>query len=180
MRHTLLPLHERILLRREYHIRVTIVFLFLLCLSLLIGISSLFMTYMKALSLESEIQAKVKSLDKDGVSGDIKEIQQSVVRSLALLDSLNKEKTPILYSDLIAGLINMRGTLKFTGFSVAKSGTTTYSINLQGIAPTRNSLLSFKSNFENLTPGNKVELPVSELAKSSNINFSLQLKQEIK
>jgi hypothetical protein len=99
---------------------------------------------------------------------------------LALLDSLNKEKTPILYSDLIAGLINMRGTLKFTGFSVAKSGTTTYSINLQGIAPTRNSLLSFKSNFENLAPGNKVELPVSELAKSSNINFSLQLKQEIK
>lgn len=179
MRHTLLPLHERILLRREYHVRITIVFLFLVCLSLLIGISSLFMTYVKALSLESEIQAKANKVDIEKDSKDIKEIQQSVVKSLALLDSLNKVKKSVPFSDVIGGIINMRGTLRFSAFSVAKIATTTYSISIQGVAPTRNSLLSFKTNFENLANGNKVELPVSELAKSSNIQFSLQLKQEI-
>lgn len=179
MRHTLLPLHERILLRREYHVRVTIVFLFMVCLSLLIGISSLFMTYVKALSLESDVQAKANAVDVEKDSKDIKDIQQSVVKSLALLDSLNKEKKVVPFSDLIGGIINMRSVLRFTAFSVAKVGTTTYNISIQGIAPTRNSLLTFKTNFENLATGNKVELPVSELAKSTNIQFSLQLKQEL-
>lgn len=179
MRHTLLPLHERILLRREYHIRVTIVFLFMVCLALMIGISSLFITYVKALTLEAEIQEKANSLDNDKDSSDIKDIQQSVVKSLALLDSLNKEKKLVPNTDLIGGLINMRGSLRFTAFSTAKTGTTTYSINVQGVAPTRNSLLTFKSAFESLASGNRVDLPVSELAKSTNIQFSLQLKQEL-
>jgi hypothetical protein len=73
----------------------------------------------------------------------------------------------------------MRGSLKFTSFSVMKVATSTYNITIQGLAPTRNSLLTFKTNFENLAPGNKVDLPVSTLAKSTNINFSLQLKQEL-
>ena len=179
MRHTLLPLHERILLRREYHIRVTIVFLFMVCLALLVGISSLFITYVKALSLESDIQQKVNSLDNEKISSDIKDIQQSVVKSLALLDSLNKEKKFVPITELIEGLIKMRGSLRFTAISTAKIGTTTYNINIQGVAPTRNSLLAFKSAFENLAQGNKVDLPVSELAKSTNIQFSLQLKQEL-
>ncbi len=179
MRHTLLPLHERILLRREYHIRVTIVFLFMVCLAILIGISSLFMTYIKALSLETEIQEKANAVDVDKDSKDIKEIQQSVVKSLALLDSLNKEKKVVQISDLIGGVIAMRGQLRFTALSASKVGTTTYNISIQGVAPTRNSLLAFKSTFEGLAPGNKVDLPVSELAKSTNIQFSLQLKQEL-
>lgn len=179
MRHTLLPLQERILLRREYHTRITISFLFILCLALLVGISSLFLTYIKALSLESEIQNKANVVVKDKDSADIKEIQQSVVKSLALLDSLNKEPKSVSLSDLISGVINMRGSLKFTSFSVMKISTSTYTINIQGLAPTRNSLLTFKTNFENLAPGNKVDLPVSTLAKSTNIAFSLQLKQEL-
>ncbi len=179
MRHTLLPLHERILLRREYHVRITIVFLFMVCVSILVGISSLFLTYTEALSSEDKVLTEAAAVDKDPVDAEIKEIQKNIVRSLALLDSLDKEKKTVLASDLIGGLINMRGTLEFHNFSVNKVGTTTYAMNIQGFAPNRNALLTFKTDFENMNPGNKVDLPVSELAKSTNILFSLQLKQEL-
>lgn len=178
MRHTLLPLHERILLRREYHVRITIVFLFMVCVSLLIGIASILPTYTNALNMESEILNKTVKT-KDNTSAEVKEFQKNVARSLALLDSLDKNDDSMIFHDIISGLISLRGSLKFNNFSISKTGTTTYAISLQGFAPNRNSLLSFKSNFESLNPDNKVDLPVSELAKSTNIQFSIQLKENI-
>lgn len=179
MRHTLLPLQERVMLRREYHIRVTIVFLFMVCVSILVGIASLLPTYIDAKQLEKDILAKsVKGNEEQ--SADIKEFQKNVARSLSLLDSLDKSKEPTTFSNIIYSVINMRGGLKFSNFSVTKNGTTTYTIQIQGLAPNRTALLNFKTNFEGLSPDNKVDLPVSELAKSSNIQFSIQLKQNIK
>ncbi len=178
MRHTLLPLHERILLRREYHVRITIVFLFMVCVSLLVGIASILPTYTSALNMESEILNKTVKT-KDDSSQEVKEFQKNVARSLALLDSIDKGKDSVIFHDVIAGLISLRGTLKYNNFSISKTGTTTYAISLQGYAPNRNALLAFKTSFESLNPDNKVDLPVSELAKSTNIQFSIQLKQHI-
>lgn len=178
MRHTLLPLQERITLRREYYTRINIVFCFLLSLSIFVGISSLFPVYIKALSVQSDFETQVENL-KDEVDPNIKEVQKSISNSLLILDSLNKESNSPLISDVISGIINIKGNLKFSSISVGKISTSTFTIAVQGIAPDRNSLLDFKRNFENLSPKNKVELPVSSLAKSSNIQFSLQLKEEL-
>ena len=176
MRHTLLPLHERIILRREYHVRVTIVFLFMVCVATLIGIASLLPTYIDAKQLEKDILAKsVKGNEEQ--SADIKEFQKNVARSLSLLD---KSKEPTTFSNVIYSVISMRGALRFNNFAINKTGTTTYSIQIQGVAPNRTALLNFKTNFEGLGSDNKVDLPVSELAKSSNIQFSIQLKQNVK
>ena len=178
MRHTLLPLQERITLRREYYTRINIVFCFLLSLSIFVGISSLFPVYIKALSVQSDFETQVENL-KDEADPSIKEVQKSISNSLLILDSLNKESSSPLISDVISGIINIKGNLKFSSVSVSKISTSTFTIAVQGLAPDRNSLLDFKRNFENLSPKNKVELPVSSLAKSSNIQFSLQLREEL-
>lgn len=178
MRHTLLPLQERIVLRREYYIRINIVFCFLLSLSIFIGISSLFPVYMKALAVQSDFESRVESIDND-VDLKVKEVQKSIANSLSILDSLNKDSDSPMASDVIGGIINMKGNLKFSGISVSKLATSTFAISIQGVAPDRNSLLDFKRKFENISPKNKVELPVSSLAKSSNIQFSLQLREEL-
>lgn len=178
MRHTLLPLQERIVLRREYYIRINIVFCFLLSLAIFVGISALFPVYIKAVSTRSEFESQVKKTNND-VDPNVKEVQKSIANSLSILDSLNKESNSILISDIIGGIINMKGNLKFSSISASKVSTSTFMISVQGIAPDRNSLLNFKKSFENMSPKNKVELPVSSLAKSTNIQFSLQLKEEL-
>jgi hypothetical protein len=178
MRHTLLPLQERIVLRREYYIRINIVFCFLLSLAIFVGISALFPVYIKAISTRSEFESQVKKTNND-VDQKVKEVQKSIANSLSILDSLNKESNSVLISDIIGGIINMKGNLKFSSISASKVSTSTFMISVQGIAPDRNSLLNFKKSFENMSPKNKVELPVSSLAKSTNIQFSLQLKEEL-
>jgi len=178
MRHTLLPLQERIVLRREYYIRINIVFCFLLSLAIFVGISSLFPIYIKALSIQSEFEKQAKQISSE-VDNNVKEVQKSIVNSLAILNSLNKESNSPVISDVINGVINMKGNLNFSSLSVNKTATSTFTIGVQGIAPDRNSLLTFKRNFENMSPKNKVELPVSSLSKSVNIQFSLQLKEEL-
>lgn len=180
MRHTLLPLYERKLLRREYFFRVMIVLFFLSSLSVLLGIASIFPVYIKAADLKRESDLEVSRINKKNGDSSLKNIQKSVANSLILLNYLEKNNENIEISSLIEEVLNMRGELSISSFSSTKTSTTTFSMNIQGIAPTRKSLLDFKSNFEGLREGNKVNLPVSELAKNSKIPFSLELKQKIK
>jgi hypothetical protein len=179
MRHTLLPLHERVVLRREYYMRVAIVLCFMVSLSILIGVVSLFPTFIKTVSEESDAKNAEASVAKAPINQDLKIVQQKVVNSLALLDSLKKDNDSPKISDLVKAILIMKGEVKFNSFSAAKEGTTTFTMSLQGVAPTRNELLSFKNNFEALSLENKIDLPVSSLAKSTNIQFSLQLKEKM-
>jgi hypothetical protein len=179
MRHTLLPLHERIILRREYYRRVTIVFCFIFSLAVLVGIATLFPTFIRAMALQVETEKLAKEVQTESENGNLKEIQKSVAKSLALLDSLDKDKKTPKISNLIEGVISMRGSLTFTNFTATKISTTTFTMNIQGVAPSRNALITFKNNFESQLPGNKINLPVSELAKNNNFQFTLQLQQKL-
>lgn len=177
MRHTLLPLNERIALRREYYVRVGVVACFILSTVFVVGIVSLFPTFIKTISMEGSMKSNSLNLGKESVDPELKLIQQKVTKSLALLDLLGKEDKNPKMTELIKGIIDIKGDIKFNNFSAMKTSTTTFTMSIQGVSPTRNSLLAFKDRYESLYPGNKIDLPVSELAKSSNISFSLQLKQ---
>lgn len=179
MRHTLLPLDERIKLRREYYRRVTIVFCFTLALSVLIGIASLFPTFVRSTAFRIETENALKLVQGEPEDKNLKDIQKSVAQSLALLQSLKKDSGSENISDLISEIIKIKGNIKFTNFSASKVSTTTLSMNIQGVAPTRNDLLLFRDNFEKMIPGNKVDLPVSELAKNTNFQFTVSLKQKL-
>lgn len=179
MRHTLLPLNERISLRKEYYIRIGVVACFVLSLIFVIGIVSLFPTLVKTISMEDNIKSNALNLGKESADPELKTIQQKVTKSLILLDFLNKgDKSPKM-TELIGEIISIKGDIKFNSFTASKISTTTFTMSIQGVSPTRNSLLAFKDRYERLYPGNKIDLPVSELAKSSNISFSLQLKQKM-
>lgn len=178
MRHTLLPLNDRKALRREYYVRALTVFFFVLSLAELVGVVALFPSFVRVV-LEQRSAAKSAVGSKDPSGSELKALQQNVVRSQALLDSLNKTANAPKISDLVGEVIALRKNIRLNSFSVNKTGTTTYTMTISGTAPARNDLTSFKSLLELARPDNKVDLPVSELAKSSNIKFSLQLREKI-
>lgn len=159
--------------------RALTVLLLLISIAGLIGIVALFPSFIKAYSEESEALNKVSSINIKNSNENSDSLQSEIVFSKKLLSYLHKEDREQNSSNIINSLIGMRDSLKLTSISLTKVSTSTVSIILQGIAPTRNSLLDFKKQFEANKPGNIVDLPVAQLSKSSNIQFSLKLTQQI-
>lgn len=179
MRHTLLPLNERKVLRREYRVRVAIVACFVISLAGLAAIASVFPIFVRT-TMERILQEKsLTILEQSNKDSELASLQQSVAKSQSLLEILSEGQDDPKVSDVIKNIVAMRRDIKLTSIYVTDVSSTTASISIQGVAPTRDSLLSFKKRFESAVPGNSVDLPVSELAKNSNIQFSLRLIQKM-
>lgn len=175
MYHTLLPLDQRNALRREYRVRAAIVFLFMISVAFIIGVVALFPAYFKVLDEEKSALTELASATGSSGKSGLSDLEKNVSKDQALLGSLSDGLSDPRASLLIEKLVGVRGEIKLRGFSVADIASSSATITIQGNAPTRDSLQSFQKRLEVLS-GKKISLPVSELAKSSNIDFSLQVR----
>ena len=179
MRHTLLPLQEKIVLRREYRFRAVIVLLLLISAAGFIGIISLFPSFIKASYEEKTSEMDVNLLKVEKNKQGLNTLEENISLSKKLLAHFDNEIFQIKTTAIINNLIAIKDTLRITSISISRSTPNTATIIIQGIAPTRNSLLAFKTKFESALPGNKVDLPVSQLGKSTNLQFSLKLTETL-
>ena len=110
-----------------------------------------------------------------------KEVQnRSVIESRLRTDSLMIER---LLSESgnskpsqdIRFIAAERGVVRFTTISYGMVGTSTVVVVVQGIAPNRNDLIALKNKMAMSLPMAKIELPLSELAKSKNVIFSMKV-----
>lgn len=180
MYHTLVPQYERLALRREYRLRAFIVLCFALSVAGVIGIVSLSPAFMSASIEEQAAQRDLLSIKKAKDSSGLTAIQQKVAYSQGLLNILEQGSDRPRPSSLIELLVGERGPVKINSIGVNQISSTTATISIGGIAPTRDSLLAFKSRLIAVNEGNKVDLPVSELAKSTNIQFSIRVIHKLK
>jgi hypothetical protein len=165
-------------MRKEYTIRLVIVFAFALSVTFVIGIISLFPSFISAM-MERDAQNKIITTQNQA---DQANKSSELLKDLSLeKEMLNEIKVNGLGSDYfhprIEQLISLRGDVKISSISINKNAEGLTEIVVQGFANTRQSLLAFKSRLEsnkNLT----VNLPVSQLAQSSNIRFSIQIKDK--
>lgn len=160
--------------------RLLVVSCFMVSVAGLMGIVSLFPLFIGAVVEEKNLSGgkvdnSVGSVDKNSLS----EIQRKMSQSKILLDTLDKGSDEPAISDLISDVIRIREKVTITSIAANKLSSTTFSVTIQGIAPTRNDLISYKDRFVAAKPGNTAELPISELAKSANLAFSLQLKEKL-
>ena len=177
MRHTLLPDHERAALRREYRIRALVVFLFVLSVAGLIGIASLFPAFVSASSEERRQIDAFASLKKGGEDADAALAKSSLASDSVLLGALSADAGAPAFSRLIDRVVSVRGPVALSSVSAVRGTDGSFAFVVQGVAPTRELLLSFQSRLEGIAPGTKVDLPISELAASTDIRFSLQITQ---
>lgn len=179
MRHTLIPTDLRKSLRHEYHMRTGVVLLFMLSIASVIGIVSLLPSFVYITSEKTSGERSLSSLrdvnkEKTGAES-IGELKKQA-DTLALFNDQSKSK--ISYSSIIESILGVRGAVELNSLSVSRTGTTTTVIVLRGIAPSRDSLVVFKGRLESAMSGNKVDLPVSALAKSKDIQFSITVTND--
>lgn len=179
MRHSFLPTEDQRLLKKRYRLHASIVALFMLSVVGVIGIGLLFPAFVKV-SFEERGQAEflhdvADARANNGIGEMTRELQGDMILMRELSRTLQSERSSVLVKDVVSA----RASVKIQSITITDISTTSAIMVIQGTASTRESLVSFKTRLENMSIGNKVELPISELAKSRDIPFSLRFTRSL-
>lgn len=175
MRHSFLPIPEQTILKRVYRVHVVIVALFLLSVVGLIGLGSLFPAFISAYTEEHMQLDTVASLKESKDTSESSKIQKELQADGAKITVLGQVATTVRPSAVIARVVEVRGTVRISSIILSDVSSTTAVIVMQGVAPTRESLVAFKTRLEALSPGNKADLPISGFARSKDLPFSIKV-----
>lgn len=178
MRHTFLPIEDQRILKKEYRIRVIIVALTALIVVGLIGVITQVPAYLQVVA-ERAGHKVAQDPNRDGdAAARAAEIRKELVADMAMLRSLDADVRE-LPSVIIRDTISARGSVRIYTIEVASIATSSATVIIQGVAPTRDALVSFRSRLETMAVEGKVDLPLSELARSRDIPFSLTYSYQI-
>ena len=176
--YTLLPEKEIKTLKREYRMRLVIFFLFFMSVAVLAGIFSLTPGFVLSYTQEKEALEHLKKVEKSrkdkGLDSIIKELNETNSTIKKLEDNTND----VVYSKIIFKIIGYKTNgLNIKSFDVSKTPNATSSVDVvvQGKATTRDSLISFKNKLESDPLISNIQLPVSDLAKSKDISYSIKI-----
>ncbi|OHA17216.1 MAG: hypothetical protein A3C79_02740 [Candidatus Taylorbacteria bacterium RIFCSPHIGHO2_02_FULL_45_28] len=175
MRHNFLPAKEQNAFKRVYHIHVAIVALFLASVVVLIGLGSLFPVFISVYIEERMQLDTIASLKESKDTNESTRIQKELQVDGARMMILSQITKTVRPSDIIARMIGVRGSVRISSIVLNDVSTSTATIVMQGVAPTREALVLFKTQLEALSPGNKVDLPISGFARSRDLPFAIKI-----
>lgn len=155
--------------------RVIIVGCFITSFVIIVGIAALVPTYIRARNAEQEQLDTISVFKNNQATSGVDAITEELKADNNILKVLHTTNNRPRPSEAIEDVVNARGNVTITSVSYETISTTTIVIVVQGKAPTRESLLSFKGRLESFSKDTKVELPVSQLASSINIQFALRI-----
>lgn len=181
--YTLLPGAERKALKREYRIRLFIFSLFFISTAILAGTISLIPAYVQSYSQEKSALVNVENIKKNRKQSDTDRIINELKTTDENIKKINSFPKQIQYSGIIVKLIeNKNNGIAINSIQFptnTNNATSSITAVLQGRANTREALVQFKNKIE-ADPGvMSVELPVSDLAKSKEINYSIKVMLNI-
>lgn len=171
---TLLPEHHKKKLWKLYRIRLASVICLFLTAIFLIGIGLLFPSYisldLNMSTLESEtkiLEDKIKSKNDKGLIETLDKIKVTLLLA-------KPEETNILNSVKIILSIMPRG-ISINNINYTRGQNAPSSLTISGIASERGDLITFTKQLQKEISFTSVALPVSNLAKQTNVPFSLTI-----
>ncbi len=174
----LIPKEEREKKSKDFHLRVVVVSLVTFGFSMLVAalfiLPSYFTSFIEKNSFDKKIEVQKNEpipLPDQNALMAIEDLKNK----MNLIENVNKNKST--FSERILNKIllkNMSG-IKITGILYKNDAQTGEVVNINGVAISRDSLLLFRRALENDTAFSKIDLPVSNFVKGSDIKFSLSL-----
>lgn len=171
----LIPPEAKKHVRNEYWVRVISVWLMLLGAgALMVGVLYVPVYVLIQSQLESySSKYEVASSENSEFVAAEKEVQRA--NTVALL--LSSKKESVKFSDLLETLESLSGpAVAINDFSFSRTETEKVSnITIIGIAQSRQALVAFSQAIENDELFESAEIPISNLAKDSDIPFSIRI-----
>jgi hypothetical protein len=175
--YTLLPEENIKTLKRDYRIRIFITLMIFIASGITIGILSLLPSYIVSYTLEKNLINKVQNIQKDRAADGIDNVISELKKSYTFVGALRTDKSKISFTSNIETILALKPkNVSLTSFEIASSSKVDgiSDIVVQGIASTRESLLSFKKSIESNPVISKVELPISDLTKNKDLPFAMR------
>lgn len=178
MRHPLIPTAEKKALHHEYHVRLSIVFLWTLSVVGVIGITALFPAFMYASVEEVSALNTVSSSTKQPHAAEVSHFKTELTLSKNTANSVlaGISTSTLTISDVIASVVAVRGQNSISMIAINRTTSGKALITIEGIAPTRNMLLAFKESIQAALSDATVDLPLEQLTQVKNVKFSIKVR----
>ncbi len=178
--YTLLPEQKVADLQKEYRIRVIILALFFLSGAVWIGISSLLPSYIIAVIQEQNAENSLSRIKQTTQTPVNASVAATVSTSNAQIKLVKNSEDPVVFSGIIENIANRRTPgILINDIEIAHASAdvrvTATNLSIRGVASTRDALVAFQSALAADPEFSKVDLPVSDLARSTDLTFSLNV-----
>ena len=173
----LLPKKEKKLISTEYLFRLSIVFFSFLFFSIVAAGVFLVPSFFALKTKESSIIMQTDLLKNFTKSGDRANIEKYLAETKEKLELLQKEETSYSIKTLFSEIIKNRPEglrIQNISYSLGDEKESPYII-LRGRADKREKLLAFYNVIKELSDFSSVDLPISNLTKDVNADFSMKL-----
>ncbi|MDE2213160.1 MAG: hypothetical protein KGJ34_01335 [Patescibacteria group bacterium] len=174
----LLPSGAREHITLEYRLRLTSVALFTLAFALIVGaallLPSYFLAWVTRTSLDDQSAITQETLSQPTLAKASQDEKATASIFSSVRQQLDYPEPTVILSDLFSN--TSRGiSVRYLNYGpVALTGSTAMlTINISGVADTRDDLLAFKDELTNAPGVSAVNLPIDSLAASQNIDFAL-------
>jgi hypothetical protein len=174
--HTYLPPERKKEIRKEYIIRLIITFCATLLAVIICGIIFMLPAYFSSYSERAQALAKLENFKDTGVTTEIKEIEAEVKSITDITNRFSEgiDRTSAIDIIKIGQAARVPGVV-VNGFEFTYTASSTVELRLFGQAKTRDALILFKKNVEANPAVTRVDLPVSDLAKSKDLTFAMRI-----
>ncbi len=178
--YTLLPEQQIKNLAREYHVRLLILGFFCLSGAIWIGVGSLLPSYIISVMQQQNAQKHLAEIEKTTKTPVNASVAAEVAASNAQILLIKNAQDPVVFSAIIEDLANRRTAgISLSGMEVVHApgdgNPNKTSVVIRGKAATRDGLVAFQHALGADPEFTKVYLPISNLAKGTNIDFSITL-----
>jgi hypothetical protein len=161
--------------KKEYFLRRYVVALSSLSVVALIALVGIFPSYILSIARQQEVAERARVLGE----GTPQQGEADLSEWLALFNQKLKLLSPKLDKDRASGMIEAGLAEKGSGISVIAISwvkrDSEILLSMQGVARDRQALIAFEKRLNASGQFESVALPVSNLAKDSNINFQVKL-----
>ncbi|MBA3733485.1 hypothetical protein H0W91_03890 [Patescibacteria group bacterium] len=172
----LLPDNFKKQLKTEYRFRLlTVAMSFILFIQLSFFIF-LLPSWLISYYREKDANLEAEKMNQLLLNSNLNSIASSTIGLNIKLKTLNTVLDYPKVVPLVLTIISQKNSnIHINELSYSTPGGKNAHITLGGISNTRESLVNFQKNLENTGDFSKVDLPISNLAKEKNINFSINL-----
>lgn len=176
----LLPNPQRKFLKKEYFLRLSAVALSFLLATGILFLVSISPSYFLSVEKEKIVNQEFENKKKPTFAADGEDPQAAVKNSKEMLALLKPANNEFSIKDLIVKIAGKKSSgVKIDGISADYSKNGQYQIFIKGTSKNREFLKSFAENLRAEKGFNGVDLPISNFAKTADIDFNITLKTAI-
>jgi Tfp pilus assembly protein PilN len=171
-----LPENEKAKLGKEYMLRLAIVCLLIVTFLSLFASTLLLPTYIVSSSRETSLEGQLEALNKSNPGASLNDLNifiDKINSTLALFDTKSTDYN--FLEDVLSPVLKARPsttTISQMLFS-NRGGDNGAKLELHGVAENRAALQSFKTALEKTNKFNRVDVPISNFVKKTDIDFSI-------